>query len=377
LADNSKIKEKIEELRNKDIPIYSISRLDTINGCLAEAYKTYIEKKTGTNNIYAILGSKIHDKLEKIVNNEAREKDLINTLNEELEMLDAMNIQFPKDFKGEDSIRDGWIADMTHFCKTYKSPRNDSNNKLHTEELFLYKTPENNYIQGYIDLYKENKDGTISIFDYKTSSMYSKADLESHANQLITYALAKEQQGYKVKSVAWIFLKYVDVTFEGYKTDKSKTKTLIKKTIERKKLGSELSKYIRRDLLKKGEDEIDIDLFLNKFEKTNYMEDLRYEIRKDYKVLPCVFQYPITDETKQKCVDYIDITIRNWESYDKNNYKEFIPKSMEKYTASGKCVEDTFYCLNLCNHRKTCEYIQEYLDKKELKEAEDEFGDLF
>ncbi|MBQ9589283.1 MAG: hypothetical protein IJR29_03760, partial [Butyrivibrio sp.] len=47
---------RLQELYNKNISVYSISRLDTINNCKYEGYRTYILKEKGKPNIYAELG---------------------------------------------------------------------------------------------------------------------------------------------------------------------------------------------------------------------------------------------------------------------------------------------------------------------------------
>ena len=108
------------------------------------------------------------------------------------------------------------IADMKHFCETFYPPKG----KFKTEELVIYHlgrtlnpskdelNKSDRYVQGYIDLIRENDDGTISIYDWKTSTKFSAADLLHHGRQLVFYALAKEAEGYTVKDVAWIFLKY-------------------------------------------------------------------------------------------------------------------------------------------------------------------------
>ena len=38
------VKEKIKELRDKGIPIYSISRLNTVDNCGWEYWQTYMEQ---------------------------------------------------------------------------------------------------------------------------------------------------------------------------------------------------------------------------------------------------------------------------------------------------------------------------------------------
>lgn len=365
---------RLEELKASGKTVYSISRLDTINHCLYEAYRTYILHERGENNVYAMLGGKVHDVLEAIVNGEATEADLQPAVDEELEDIDLLGLSFPKDFKGEDTIRLGWIANMKHFCSTYKSPKNDGD--LHTEELFIYKTPKGNVLQGYIDLYKENKDGTISIFDYKTSSMYKGEDLKSHGRQLVLYALGKEQEGFNIKSVAWIFLKYVNIKFLGKKTSKSKQKTEMTKIVERKKIAQEMASYVEDDLYEIGIDDIEADIILTDFKRANSFDVLPEEIRNRYKMTPCVYEYELTPEIKEECIDYIDTTIEKWETLDTEDLKNYPPRSFTKIQKNGKEVQDWFFCSNLCSHFKNCSYIHEYLDMLQTENNDDD-DDMF
>lgn len=360
---------RLEELRASGKTIYSISRLDTINRCLYEAYRTYILGERGENNVYAMLGGKVHDVLENIVNGEATEADLQPAVDEELEDIDLLGLSFPKDRNGEDTIRQGWINNMKHFCATYKSPKN--NGDLHTEELFIYETPKGNVLQGYIDLYKENKNGSISIYDYKTSSLYKGEDLKEHGRQLVLYALGKEQEGFKVKSVAWIFLKYVNITFLGKKTKKSKDKTELTKIVERRKIAQEMSDYIEDDLYELGIDVFEADVLLTDFKKANSFDVLPEEIRSRYKITPCVYEYELTDEIKKECIQYIDNTIEKWEKLT-----EYPPKPFTKIQKNGKEVSDIFYDTCLCSHFKNCPYIHEYLDMLD-KDDNDDVDDMF
>lgn len=358
------LEKRIEELQENNEAIYSISRLDTINNCMYEAFRTYKLDERGDSNIYSIMGSKIHSTLEDIVNDKAEPSDLLEAMNNELEDMDMLNIQFPND-----AIKDNWIADMTHFCKTYTKPEG----KFITEERFLYETDEGKYLQGFIDLIKNNEDESISIFDYKTSSMYSKQGIKEHGRQLVVYAMGKEQQGYKVKSVAWNFLKYATIKFNGYKTAKSKEKTEIIKNIERRKIPDELSKYIERDLYNLEYDELLIESLISQFKKENSFDVLPDEVKNNYIVEPCIVEYEITDEVKEECKDYINKTIAMWESAE-----EYPHRCFTRENRNGKEVDDIFYCTSLCGHFKNCDHIQDYLYQKQISEQDkDELDDLF
>jgi len=346
--------------------VYSISRLDTINRCLYEAYRTYVLDDRGDKNVYTILGSSIHECLENIVNNKASEADLLPAMQSELETLDMLGLEFPKDIKGGNSIRTNWISNMTHFCTNYKSPKKDN---LKAEELVTYITPKGYFMQGYVDLIWIH-DNFVDIYDYKTSSFYSKTELKEHGRQLIFYGLALESQGYKVRSINWIFTKYVNVTYWGYKTIKSKEKTEVHKTIERRKISSELSGPISNILKELGYDELDIELIIDNFKETNILPK---QVSSQFKIKPCVEEYVFSEESKAECLDYIEKTIESWETYP-NDYKINTHRNFTKVQKNGKTVNDIYYCTSLCPHKKTCPYLSDFIDQLDRQENED---DLF
>jgi len=361
--------DRLQELRDKNIPVYSISRLDCINRCMYEAYLTYVCNKRGRSNIYAILGGKIHDILEGITKGTATEKDLLPAMYQELEDLDMLNIEFPKGKNGEDTIKNNWVADMEHFCKTYKSPQNAT---LEAEQLFIYKTPGGHYLQGYIDLQRINYDGSIDIYDYKTSSLYKGADIKEHARQLILYALGKEQEGNTVRSVSWIFLKYAKVVFKGKKSARSKEETLISKVIERRNIARELQPYVEGALSKLGMDELDIEIKVTQMLKTN---TLPVEVENLFEISPYVLSVNLTEENKQECIEYIDNTIQKWEQIDHTDEDSFPPRQFTKLQKNGNEVQDVFFCTGLCGHYNDCHYIHDFLATYN-KEDNDE-DDLF
>ena len=326
------------------------------------------------NGVYGILGGKIHDCLERIINEEATTDELLPTLEEELNDLDMLGLSFPKDFKGGDSIRDNWVADMKHFCKNFIPLEG----KFDTEELFIYKLADNRYVQGYIDLIRHNDDGTISIMDWKTSSEFTNEDLVHHGRQLVIYAIAKEDQGYKVRDVAWIMLKYCKVTFMGKKRSNTKTLTPITKVINRGKLVKELKTYIEHDLLAAGYDEIDTECMLAEAIEKNSLDYLPANIQQNYKIELYVREYKITDELKQECLDYINTTAKKFEALDEKNAENFPPRSFVRTTKTGTEKDNSFFCNVLCNYRSSCKYIKEYNEKLTLAKEDDRWEeDLF
>lgn len=347
--------------------IYSISRLDCIQECLYQAYQTYRLDDRGNNNIWALCGSKIHETLQEIVEGTATEADLLPAMESELKDVELFGLDFPKDSRGGTAIRDGWIANMRNFCKTYKSPKGKN---LKAEIEVHYTSPKGNKLVGYIDLLKTNKDGSVEIYDYKTSAMYKGEDLLKHGRQLCVYSLALKQAGYNVKSVSWIMLKYVTVTYMGYKTVKSKEKTELTKTIERRKIVKELESSIRKELEEQNCNDIEIDFLMEDALKDNVIPS---QVSHLYKIRPCIITYEITDEVEQECIEYIDSTVEMWESLSDEECASS-HRSFTKTQKNGRVVNDLFVCMSICPHFKRCPHIQDYLQQMDNTENDE---DLF
>lgn len=370
-----KIDPRLQELWNKGVSVYSFSKLSSIEECLYGAYLTYILKQKGKDSCYSLAGSATHDCLELITKGTATEEDLLPTIQATLDELELLGLPFPKDRKGGDSIRDGWVADMEYFCKHYVKPKGN----FETEKFFLYKTNKMSVMQGFIDLIHVHNDEVISIYDYKTSSMFSKEDLPHKARQLVIYALAEEQEGRKVRKVAWIMLKFSKVDFIGKKTSRSVKETEISKVIENKNIVTELEKHIIYKLEQLGYDELDIECIMKKANEEN---EIPSEVADQFKVRPYVMEYEITEEIKQECIDWIDSVVEMWEKLDKNKKYNFPPRKFTKTQKNGKEVEDVFFCTQLCSHRNSCEFIREHnlmnsekCKKKQKEDIDDE--DLF
>lgn len=365
---------RLKELYDLGLPVYSISRLDCINHCLYEAYLTYKLHKKSSDNIYGILGTRVHDTLEAITHGEATEADLWPAVQAEFEDMELLGIEFPKDHAGNNTIKDGWLANMKHFCENYKAPKGKN---LKTEELFIYTSPAGHKLQGYIDLQQVKNDGSVNIYDYKTSSLYKGEELTKHGRQLVIYALGLEQMGIKVNKVAWIMLKYVTVTYEGYKTVKSKNKTTIEKTVERRKLAKELYKAVERELEERGFDAIEKNILLDEMLTTNSLNGLPDDVKSIFNVKNCIVEYELTDETRKEVEQYVDSTVAKWESLG-DDEKKYLPLEFTKTQKNGKVVPDCFYCTKLCGHYEHCPHIHNFFDEwSAMSAAQDEEDKLF
>lgn len=343
--------------------VYSISKLNTIDQCEYQAYLSYVKHAKQSSSCYSILGTRIHDCLEAIINGESTEEALLPALDKELEDMEMLGIDFPNDRNGGTTIRDNWITDMKDFCTSFVKPKG----KFETEQLFIYQLDPEHYLQGYIDLIKYNSDGTISIFDWKTSSQFATKDLIHHGRQLVLYAMGKEQEGYTVKNVAWIMLKYAEVSWIGKARKTAKTETTIKKVFNRGKALKELKPYLETDLEKLGYSEVDIEILLEDAAKRNSWDKLPEEVRKKYTIKPYVRYYELTDELKQETLDYINTRIAQFESKSDSEV-DWEPVEITK--------KNEFFCNTLCGYRHLCKYIADYNNTKE-EPQKDELDDLF
>lgn len=360
---------ELQKLFDEGVNVYSHSKLSSIDNCLYGSYLTYIKHLKGQNNIYGLAGGKIHDALELIVNGKKDESCLLPTLNEELDDYEMLGIDFPKDRNGGDSIRRGWISNMTHFCENFIKPKG----KFITEKFLLLKVDDDHYLQGYCDLIKvvDEENMIVDVYDWKTSSQFSKDDLLHHGRQLVIYQMALEQLGYTVRKKAWIMLKYCTIRYMGKKRANSKNETLIEKVCERRKIIETLKDNIELRLTQMGYDEIDIELMLNAALEKNSFDPFPDEIKAQYKIIPYVREYEVTQEIKDECINFIKTTSTLWESLDKTE-KSYPPRKFTKTTKTGKETEDVFFCRYLCNH-KQCPYLKRYLDTKQEQKDEDLF----
>ena len=225
---------------------------------------------------------------------------------------------------------------------------------------------------------RENSDGTISIYDWKTSTDFKAAELVHHGRQLVFYALAKEAEGFKVRDVSWIMLKYCEVSFMGKKRSNSKNKTEIVKVLNRGKLVYELKDHIQCDLEELGYDELDIEIMYKNALQANSLDVLPLEVRERYTIKPYVRQYSITDELRQETIDYLNRMADLFESLDQDDESQWPPRQFTRINGNGNEVEDTFFCNNLCNFRNTCVHVKRFNDQWALRKLDkDEDANLF
>lgn len=338
------VQEKIKQLKSQGIPIYSISKLNTMDECLWSYWLTYMEHLPSKENIYTFAGTKIHSCLERIQNGEK-----VNFKKEFQEMLEdaqILGIDFPSE-----SIKTKWVKNIQCFIEGYNRP---DYKEFETEKLFLIKIHDY-YIQGIIDLLIYNDDGTVSIIDYKTSSKFSNSELKSKGRQLVLYGMAMEQLGYEVKSIAWNMLKYCKISYP-LKNGK------IRETIAER--GYVLEK-LKNDIIKEMKNFPEYDDFtaegmIAQACEDNSFDGLPLKIKEKYRIEDYIVEYDFSEENKKDLEDFVKAKVGDIEQF--SGEKEWWePKELTPY--------NTFFCENLCSFSDNCEYYQEF---KEILEASKE-----
>lgn len=349
--------DRLEALKTQGKNIYSISRLNSLNQCPYSAYITYVLGDRGDNNVWAALGSIMHDTLQNIIDNGTSTASLIESLQDGIDNLDISGIDFPKDRNGGSAIRDNWIANMTGFCNHFKAPTGD----FKTEQLVIYKVSDDDYIQGYIDLLKINEDGTVSVYDWKTSSQFVGDHLIEAGRQLVLYAQALEQEGYKVNQLAWVMLKYCVVSW------KQKNGKIKEKVCEWRNYVAQIRPYLLKPPVAVNIDEFELDALVDEAVEKNSLDGLPAELKNQFEVKQYVRYYDYTPEVIEETLSYVSNQIQSFKDRGKEE-KNYPPKDV---------ASDSYFCSSLCGHNKICPYYKDYCSSFIKTDKKSEEDDLF
>lgn len=357
---------RLKELHDQGVHIYSFSKLGTICECLYGAYLTYVKHEKGAPNIYSHIGSVIHDTLQEIVEDDAPTSLLAERFENGMTEADSVGLSFPKDMRGNDSIRKRYVDNMNHFCKYFVPPKG----KFDCEKLLILKVSDTRAVQGYSDIIQYFSDGSVRVLDWKTSSRYKASNLLEHGRQLVIYTMALEQMGYKTRAPGWIMLKYVEITYKGRKSKSAKANTTITKVCDRSKIFDTIGLPVARMLEQNNVDDIEQEILLHDFQKTNSLDNMPSYIKDAFIIKPYVEYYNVTDELRQECIDYINRVADKYESLDKDDPSQWPARRIDK-----SC---SFYCNSLCDFRCKCEDIAEYNRTiSSMSKSDSEMDDLF
>lgn len=361
------VAEKIKELRSQGVTVYSFSRLGV--DCDYEYYNTYVKRNRGIDNVYTLTGTFFHDSIEKIVKGEMKKEDLKLAYFEKMTELEMLNVKFPND-----SIKNSWQKDMEHAVDNLQL----IDGKALTEKQVLFELLPGIHITGWVDCIKPTDTKPyVDIIDWKTSSKFTGKKLVSAGRQLLLYKLALEATTpFKINKLMWNMLKYMIVKWnQPLKSGKLSPKS---KMVSRGKWVRELRNNLEKDLKEHDElAEFEIEMLLDEAVQNNNINNLPQDIQDKYTFEDAYVEYEPTEERIEELKQYVKSRVDEINS--KNKYDENDWKPVEL-----KSDHDTFYCANLCGHRKHCKHYKAYLNKADFKDKEkkdetldDEFYNLF
>lgn len=346
---------KVKELQSSNIPVYSVSRLETYNTCKYKYYKTYLsQKEEKSENIYSILGSKIHSLVEKQFilkrNNSKDEIDFRREILDELKNAEIKGYNF-----SSEKVKENWIYDIIHFCNNSKFyEMNIIENELHFVMDF-----DGLWIQGYIDAIVDNGDNTVSVIDWKTSSAFKSVELPKKARQLLLYKIALEEAGTAVSHVYWDMLKYVDISWVN------KSKKISHRICERNEILDKMKNEFTKFLLEIGYDNNEIEQMFSSCQTMNTLDFFPNELIQKYKINDWLLEYNITSNEENEFLSYVDDTTYEIES-NLNNSSFWEPEIITE--------KNSFFCNMLCDVSKLCPSFQRYqVGLSNFQKLEDSF----
>ena len=275
--------------------LFSYSKLSSFQNCPYGYYLTYIQHIKGEDNVYGILGNVVHDMYELLTKDEITIEEAKEKFKQEYELCKFLGLTFPTKMSEEK-----YVYDVEHSFDYFIKPTG----RLEQERYFQIEI-ENKTFRGYIDLIIfDDKNKTIRVIDYKTSSRFSKKDLESHkVFQLILYSmyLEKEYPEYKILNPMFYMLKYVNVINE-------KGRTSVKEIYD--------------------------------------VDELRYEVTS-----PLMVEVKYNDDMKEKLIKHIQNVTLDIAFNDEDEESDWYPTAEE-------LRNNSFYCKNLCSHKKSCKFYK-------------------
>lgn len=238
-----------KKLKDERAKLWSFSRCNGYNDCPYSYYLSKTRYKESIANVYSLTGTLSHDLLERNYTEEKLTNDyMLQTFNNGMLNILSNGYRFMSS-----KVESSYLANMRHYFATF-----EEDDKIKECEVFVAlplwiydKELQDEYFQGWCDAILYNDDGTVSIGDFKTSTIFRGKDLIKKSKQLILYAIAYEYlYKVKVKSIFFDFLKYADVKVNNrYKTVERKElafieydKESIKKTYKFVELDDEIKK---------------------------------------------------------------------------------------------------------------------------------------
>ena len=362
--------EQLQALMKKEgvDKIWSWSKINCFHPSPYEYYLKYIKKakEDRANSIYVTTGGIAHDILEKLYTNEITYSQMVELFEDGwIVAAEIADLKFDRsDEERNGKIKDKYYENLIHFFNNHTKLENNP-----IIEQFVKVNIGGNLFQGYIDCAFKDKDGCITIQDWKTSSIYKGAKAENESGQLVLYAIGLNQQGIpmdKIK-IRWNFLKYVSIQYQ------QKNKEIKTREVERCKIGESLQSNAKTWLKACG---YEPDEYLKEMLDTNSIACLPEEVREKYVISDCYVYVDLTDELINKWTDHVITVIKDIELREADYAENQSDTCFWDTDESVK--EQSYYFSNLCGYsRNLHKPYDEYCKKFEAAQrGEDLFAGL-
>jgi RecB family exonuclease len=346
-----------------------------VNKFLTSPYEYYLKyilhiKEDKRDGIYTTSGGTIHDILEKFYSGEIKYEDMITSYEGALFLFDQAELKYNKtDEEKNAKIANKYEDCIRHFFKHHKR----FTQKAMIEQFAVTKIGDHIF-QGYIDFVFQDEDGTVTILDWKSSTIYTGAKVLKEGKQLLIYAQSLIQHGMPIDKIkiCWDFLKYVNVSFVQ-QNGKPKTRQ-----IERNAIGTSLSNTIKTKMkAAKKYTEEEINSALEFVITTNNLDTLPKEIAEQFTVEDCLVYIPLTEEILQNLNEEVISTIKSIDKHKElwYNKKESGASELELdqiwYDSEEQLRANEYYHWNLSGYSQTLHKpFADYVAKQALLKQE-------
>lgn len=290
--------------------VWSFSRIETYKQDKYEYFLKYVKKIPGDrqDSAYAPYGTLAHDIIEGVYNKEIDFDDIQNEFDKKSLELEMLGKKFDRtDEQKNDKIKKDYEICIKDCLKSIVPPRVP----FKTELPVVVDIAQGIVLIGYIDLI-EIDNGEITITDFKTSTIYSKADMQNKVAQLMLYAEAirkkKKLENFDNIQIQYNFLKYATVSYVQLN---GKVKS---RNIKRSEIGKTLSSIVGTFLKNEGYDEFDVNMYKEQVENTNSLNGLPKEIQMMFTILPCIVKIELSNEIIENFKKDIVETVHEIES---------------------------------------------------------------
>lgn len=348
--------------------LWSYSRLDTFRISPYLFFLKYVKHEQPKKDMvspYGIIGGAVHTVLEKYYKGDIQYKDMLEEFqNEYATQIELFELKFNNsDEKLNESISRKYKADLEHFFSNYVPVPG----KHWMEQFVSLEVQPGVVIQGYIDDTVKEEDGSIHLYDFKTSSIsgYRGDRLIEHSHQLVLYAEALRQKNVPEDKIKLSFnmLKYVNVDIE------QKNGSIKTSTIERCQIGEKLQTKASMCLKNFGYSEEEMNTYLADMLTDNSIEGLPDEVKAKFVIKDCYIDVPNPFEIyKDLKLEIIDIV-----SEIDNRKHEYAETHDDKvwYDDEELIKEQMYFHLQLSDYApQQHKPLWIYLEKLEKEEEE-------